>query len=215
MDADDISSEERLEKQLQFLKSNNNVGIAFTGIEYINEAGLVIRSKVSNETRLVEPVELLFGCPLCHPTAMFDMTKLTKKETYYDSNFHLAEDFELWTRLVSKTKIGLLNEVLFSYRIHSDSITTQNGGKQRLVATRAIIKNLISPMSKSVNSSLGVIYNNHLGNESVYKTLVSVIYIGLKLKRINSSFSFKKYLTKSYHLMRNKLKKNNAKELRQ
>lgn len=214
MDADDISSQERLEKQLQFLKNNNDVGAVFTGIEYIDETGSIIRSKVSKKTRSVEPVELLFGCPLCHPTAMFDMTKLSVNDILYDSNFHLAEDFELWTRLVSNTKIALLDEVLFSYRIHSNSITTRNSGKQRLVATRAIIKNLTTRASKSVILSLGVIYNNHLGNESAYKTMVSVLNVGLRLKRINSNFSLKKYLTKSYYLMRNKFKWKSGKGLR-
>lgn len=214
MDADDISAKERLEKQLQFLRNNNDVGVVFTGIEYISETGVVIRSKISKTTRKIDPVELLFGCPLCHPTAMFDMTKLSKRDIHYDSNYHLAEDFELWTRLISITQIGLLNEVFFSYRIHSASITTQNGSKQRLVAIRAINKNLATSASNSVSSSLSTIYNNHLGNESAFKTIFSVLLVGLKLKSINSDFSLKKYLTKSYYLVRNKFSQDYAKELR-
>jgi len=215
MDADDISAEGRLEKQLQFLKENNDFGVVFTGIEYINETGSVIRAKVSKTTRSIEPVELLFGCPVCHPTAMFDMTKLTKNDILYDYNYHLAEDFELWSRLVSRTQIGLLNDVCFSYRVHSNSITTQNGDKQRLVATRAITANLTTSASKSVNLSISTIYNNHLGNESFLKTISSVLLVGLQLKRLNIAFSYKKYLTKSYYLLRNKLRQHDRRELRQ
>tara|TARA_Y100000310_G_scaffold345779_1_gene469756 strand:+ start:2042 stop:2956 length:915 start_codon:yes stop_codon:yes gene_type:complete len=208
MDADDICFKTRFEKQVQFLKSNNDIGVAFTGIECVDEAGKLIRSRVSRKTRSIQPVEFLFGCPLCHPTAMFDMTKLSKSDIHYKSDYHLAEDFELWTRLILRTKIALINEALLSYRIHQNSITSRNGGKQRLVAKRAISANLINNESNSISSCLRVIYNNHLGRESVSRTALSLIHVGLKLKSLNGSFRFKKYLINSYFLMKKKLIQN-------
>lgn len=208
MDADDICFKTRFEKQVQFLKSNNDIGVTFTGIECVDETGKIIRPRVSRKTRSIQPVELLFGCPLCHPTAMFDMTKLNKSDIHYKSDYHLAEDFELWTRLISRTKIALLNEALLSYRIHQNSITSRNGGKQRLVAVRAISANLINNESNSISSCLSVIYNNHLGRESVSRTVLSIIHVGLKLKSLNGSFRFKKYLINSYFLMKKKLIQN-------
>jgi glycosyltransferase involved in cell wall biosynthesis len=208
MDADDICFKTRFEKQVEFLKSNKDIGVAFTGIECVNEDGKIIRSRVSRKTRSIQPVEFLFGCPLCHPTAMFDMTKLSKSDIHYKSDYHLAEDFELWTRLVLRTKIALINEALLSYRIHQNSITSRNGGKQRLVAKRAISTNLINNKSNSVSPCLTVIYNNHLSQESVFRTALSLIHVGLKLKSLNGNFRFKKYLINSYFLMKNKLKKN-------
>ena len=139
---------------------------------------------------------------------MFDMTKLSKSDIHYKSDYHLAEDFELWTRLVLRTKIALINEALLSYRIHQNSITSRNGGKQRLVAKRAISTNLINNKSNSVSPCLTVIYNNHLSQESVFRTALSLIHVGLKLKSLNGNFRFKKYLINSYFLMKNKLKKN-------
>lgn len=214
MDADDVCLHDRLNRQIDFLRSNDQVGVAFTGIELLDETGNIMRSKVSKKARSIEPVELLFGCPLCHPTAMFDMTKLNKNDIYYDADYHLAEDFELWTRLISKTKIGLLNEVLFGYRIHSNSITSQNGDKQRKVASQAIYRNLAPKSSKAILSSLGVVYNNHLGNESLYKTTLSLLHVGSKLKSLNGSFSYRKYLSKSYYLLRNKIRSSKHSSLR-
>ncbi len=182
MDADDVCLHDRLNRQIDFLRSNDQIGVAFTGIELLDETGNIMRSKVSKKARSIEPVELLFGCPLCHPTAMFDMTKLNKNDIYYDA--------------------------------HSNSITSQNGDKQRKVASQAIYRNLAPKSSKAVLSSLGVVYNNHLGNESLYKTTLSLLHVGSKLKSLNGSFSYRKYLSKSYYLLRNKIRSSKHSSLR-
>lgn len=207
MDADDICLSTRFERQIKYLVKNRKAGVVFTGVENIDEKGKVLRSISSKKTRFIDPTELLFGCPVCHPTAMFDLTKIKKTELFYDHNYHLAEDFELWTRLISKTKIGLLEESLFKYRIHSKSITSQNGLKQRLVAVRAIKRNLVINSSHSTSSSLGVIYNNHLGKESTGKTLLSLFYVALNLKKLNVIFSYRKYILRTLHLIKKQLSK--------
>ncbi len=207
MDADDICLNERLDTQVKYLRKHHNIGLLFTSIEYIDENGKQIRKKVSAKSRKLEPVELLFGCPVCHPTVMFDMTKLKKSDIQYDEAYCLAEDFELWTRLVSVTEIGIINEVLFRYRIHPNSITSKNNEKQRIVATKALIKNLTSNQKTSTFSHLYTVYNNHIGSESNFKTLLSLLFLGTNLKNLNRKFNFKKFLSKSYYLMRDKYKK--------
>lgn len=207
MDADDICLSTRLETQVEYLRKHNNIGLLFTGIEYIDENGRKLREKVSTKSRKLEPVELLFGCPVCHPTVMFDMTKLKKSDIQYDKAYCLAEDFELWTRLVSITEIGIINKVLFKYRIHPNSITSKNNEKQRIVASKALVSNLSYICKASMLKHLYTVYNNHLGNESNLKTLFSLVYVGTMLKKINSKFTYKKFLSKSYYLIRDKFKK--------
>lgn len=214
MDADDICSVTRFEKQFEYLLENPSVGAVFTGIEHINEKGETINIKRSGKTRFIEPVELIFGCPVCHPTAMFDLTKMDKDEIVYNDSYHLAEDFELWTRIISKTKIGLLNEVLFKYRVHPNSITSKHGLRQREIAVKALNKNLIKNSNVTIRSSLSVIYNNHLGHERLEGTLFSLLYIGVMLKRINYEFSYKKFISLTYHLLRKKITPSKKKELR-
>ena len=196
MDADDICLGTRLDRQVQYLRKHHNIGLLFTGIEYVDENGRELRKKVSAKSRKLEPVELLFGCPVCHPTAMFDMTKLKKSDIQYDKAYCLAEDFELWTRLVNITEIGIINEVLFKYRIHPNSITSKNNEKQRIVASKAIVSNLSYKCKTSMSNHLYAIYNNHLGSESNLKTLVSLVYVGIMLKKLNSEFTYKKFLSK-------------------
>ncbi|MCQ8847217.1 glycosyltransferase [Alteromonas stellipolaris] len=215
MDADDLSHPERLSRQIDYLEKHPEVGVIFSGIEYIDEYGKIIRKKISSKTRAIEPVELLFGCPVCHPTAMFNMNKVTKIEIRYDHNFKNAEDFELWTRIISAHSISIMNEVLFQYRIHSGSITSQNSDSQRKMAVNAIVKNLSSlSNSKKLKRYFFVVYNNHQGNESRHVTLNAIAFLFIRLKFINYNFSLYKYATKSYYLVRDKLKSSKKVSLR-
>ena len=162
----------------------------------------MINNKVDDQYRRVSPVELLFGCPVCHPTAIFNLNLLTKEDIKYDSNFKNTEDFELWTRLVSQTNIGILAEILFGYRVHAQSITTTNNLNQRNTAVLALSKNLLNGKSNRIKKYLTVIYNNHQGSESKFQTLVAIIFIFFNLKRMNVKFTYYDYVIKSYRLMR-------------
>ena len=211
MDADDVCHPKRIASQLNFLLDNPSVGVAFTEIEYIDENGEKIREKAMGKAEIINPVELLFGCPLCHPTAVFDMNKLLKKDIIYNERFKNTEDYELWTRLISKTRIGILREILFRYRIHPGSITSQNSSDQRNKAVNAILQNLISSSTVNDKKHFFIIYNNHLGSHSLVETLKSLSFIFIKLKSINNEFSRYKYAKKSYHLLKKKMKPSNRK----
>ncbi|PHS55456.1 MAG: glycosyl transferase [Alteromonas sp.] len=214
MDADDISSPIRIEQQVKYFEHHIDCGVLFTGLEYIDENGNIIRKKVSDKTREIEPVEFLFGCPLCHPTAMFNMNKLTKDDLIYDPKFDKVEDFELWTRLSKTTGISLLNEVLFQYRIHSESITSKNRKNQRESAVEAIYKNLCDVKNKKIKNKLRLIYNNHQDQGGIFKTGWVLILLFVKLKGINIKFSRFVYAQKSYGILKRKLKLSPVKSLR-
>jgi len=42
----------------------------------------------------------------------------------YDANWFLVEDYEYWLRIASKYAIGTINEVLYLYRLHPQSLTS-------------------------------------------------------------------------------------------
>ena len=43
----------------------------------------------------------------------------------YDANWFLVEDYEYWLRIASKHMIGVMDEVLYLYREHPQSLTTR------------------------------------------------------------------------------------------
>ena len=202
MDADDICYPTRIEEQIKYLSKNKEIGVLFTGLEYIDAQGKVFKQNASDNYREVLPAELLFGCPVCHPTAIFNMNVLTKTDILYNNDFKNTEDFELWTRLISKVRIGILGGILFQYRVHERSITSSNNLLQREMAVSALSKNLINTVSEGIIKKVSIIYNNHQGSYSNFQTLSALFFIFLNLKKMNVGFSYNAYVIKSYRLMR-------------
>ncbi|MCX6717340.1 MAG: hypothetical protein NTU76_01525, partial [Candidatus Taylorbacteria bacterium] len=54
----------------------------------------------------------------------------------YDESFRYAQDYELWTRIVSKFKTANLSEVLIKYRVLKESITKSKNFKVRLLGIK-------------------------------------------------------------------------------
>tara|TARA_R110000765_G_C18962354_1_gene609546 strand:- start:3936 stop:4847 length:912 start_codon:yes stop_codon:yes gene_type:complete len=214
MDADDICYPARIERQVEYLESHKDIGVLFTGLEYIDAKGSVIKTNVTSKFREVFPVQLLFGCPVCHPTAIFNLRLLAKEDIKYDSDFKNTEDFELWTRLISRTKVGILAGELFQYRIHTQSITSTNNLNQRNIAVKAISENLLHVKSTRIKKSIGIIYNNRQGNDSNFQTFFAIFFVFLNLKRINKSFTYYHYMIRSYRLMRKLIFNRDANSLR-
>jgi glycosyltransferase involved in cell wall biosynthesis len=80
MDADDIMYPSRLEKQLDFLQSQNRI-ICFSWADIINETGEWVKLKTHISDSQLIHAKLIFECPLIHPTAMWN------KESFINNNF--------------------------------------------------------------------------------------------------------------------------------
>jgi len=120
MDSDDISESTRFEKQVEFLESNEIVGVLGTGIQEISETGarLEIRLQPSSHEGVLRKIP--FNNPFFHPTIMFRRTALQQVKGPYLSAFRRSQDYELWTRLLFVTKGGNINEPLVAYRLHAN-----------------------------------------------------------------------------------------------
>ncbi len=201
MDADDICYPERIFEQIEFYNKNPSIGVLFTGIECIDSKGNVFKKNFKSRYHKVDPTELLFGCPVCHPTAIFNMKALAKEDIVYDSNFKNTEDYELWTRLISRFEVGVLGKVLFKYRVHEKSITSSSNSFQRKKAVEALAKNLISAKFKNNKDKFFIVYNNHQGNHALSQTVYAIFFLFIFLKRINAKFSYTTYIIKAYRLI--------------
>ena len=119
MDADDVSLYNRLEKQINFLKDNKDIGVVGSAFQPIDLNNKLLMNPIY---RPVWPAAaewfLLIGCPLAHPSVMF-RTNLARQIKGYDENFPHTEDYEFWTRMVRITKICSLREPLILYRVNN------------------------------------------------------------------------------------------------
>lgn len=121
IDSDDLWKENKIETQLNALKSTESI-ICYTGVKKINSEGSYIANLyVPNE---ISYNELLKGNKICCSSVLIDRVKISNLS--FDSNFKIVEDYALWLRILRETKTSALgvNEPLTEYRIHKNAKTS-------------------------------------------------------------------------------------------
>ena len=117
MDADDLMSNDRLEKQLEVLKNNRNIDLVTTGYLTIGK-----KNELTG-IRLVPNIQMNAKNILNGSTNLVHASLLARKSWYkrnlYNEKNLLAEDFELWLKAAKKNdlKYIVLEESLYWYRV--------------------------------------------------------------------------------------------------
>jgi glycosyltransferase involved in cell wall biosynthesis len=123
MDADDISTPDRLEKEIAFMESHPDVVLLGGAYRLIDGDGelLTIQSPPTDDASL--QLQCLRGTtPICHPLCMFRRDAFLKAGGY-DETFPCALDLDLYLRLGEVGKMAALRDVLLDYRQHAGSIS--------------------------------------------------------------------------------------------
>lgn len=155
MDADDVMLAERLEKQVEFLEKNSNIGAVGGSAVFIgeNEEVLGIRKNPKDDQKIKKSIEK-FGFPIIHPSLMIRYEIL--KEVKYREIWMASVDLPLWIDLSENANFANLEDVLIKKRIHTNSITG-NIDKFRIVeiqTTRVKIQECLKDKRKSATVKL-------------------------------------------------------------
>ncbi len=130
MDGDDVCHPTRFERQITFLTNNPDIAFLGTQIDILDGDGKAVsRSHFPVDCADVNTALLQGFCPFCHPTMMIRREALLALGGY-NSVFQTAEDLELWQRASLKFRLANLDEVLFSYRRHDQSVSTTKHRQQ-------------------------------------------------------------------------------------
>ncbi len=124
-DHDDISCPNRLEKQVEFLDRNKDIGVVGCFTKRIPEDVVTIYP-IEN---LSIKCELLNSCAIPHTGAMIRKSILEENNLMWEEEFSPAEDYMLWVRLIEKTMFYNIPEVLVHYRNYSDNTTAKKNKK--------------------------------------------------------------------------------------
>jgi glycosyltransferase involved in cell wall biosynthesis len=120
MDADDLSTPDRMAKQLAFLESNA-LDILGSGIRTFGGLYRFTRRYYTDDATI--RFQLGFASCFAHPTLFCRREPLLQNP--YDHRYEKIEDYELWTRLAKQGyKMGNCPDVLLHYRVHKNQITT-------------------------------------------------------------------------------------------
>lgn len=128
LDCDDVSLPTRLERQVDFMDRNPQIGIAGTWFEKIMD-GNSMRIKVPENDAMIR-FYLIFDNTFLHSSIIIRKTFLDEQGLRYDPAFLHAEDYEFWVRCAKITELANLPEVLVRYRYHSGNISNRFRSEQ-------------------------------------------------------------------------------------
>lgn len=132
MDADDISEPTRLEKQFNFLRDNPEIDIVGSHINFIDETSKKIGSHIYPISNNEIKASVLFGSPFAHPCVMFRNEKFKALDLVYRQEYHYAEDYDLWQRVLTELNGANYDEILLDYRISSSQVSNKHYHHQQI-----------------------------------------------------------------------------------
>jgi glycosyltransferase involved in cell wall biosynthesis len=158
-DADDLYPPLRLEKQVTFLDAHPKVVLLSTQRTDIDEAGRPLPiQKNSPLSDTAMRWRMLFDSPCLHPVVMWRAsTNMT-----YDEKYHVAQDYELWSRMSKLGEMAALPERLLLRRVHHGSVSAKRKEEQQ--ATRDAIS--LKCLRENVDGNLSTAAQIHRWRES-------------------------------------------------
>jgi glycosyltransferase involved in cell wall biosynthesis len=128
-DADDLSAKERFERQLRVLGTSPEVGVCGTRIRVFGDG----RSRVPRTPLASADIaaELVFANCIAHSSVMMRRELLVRHGLSYDETLRRSLDYDLWTRLATRTAIVVLADPLVRYRVHAQSLSATGAAAQR------------------------------------------------------------------------------------
>ena len=128
MDADDIASNERIEKQVLFLENNPSVLLVGSDFKVI---GFNICRKIKEYPFL--KIHLLHNNMFLHPSLMI-RKDVMEEVNFYNEEYLYASDYDLVCRISLLGKITNLDDILIEYRIHQNQISNVQKSNQAFYA---------------------------------------------------------------------------------
>ncbi|MBB4612986.1 glycosyltransferase [Novosphingobium taihuense] len=138
MDADDVCRQDRLARQVAFLDAHPDHGVVGTWTEDIDEYDRPFRTSAPEHPVTCDEVLAVIEqrSPLSHPTVMARRDILRAVGGYHVAYRH-CEDYDLWLRLASVTKLANIPERLLSYRHYANQISNRHAFAQQYGAAIA------------------------------------------------------------------------------
>jgi len=194
-DADDISLDNRLEKQYNFLENNPDYVLVGANIIVMDENENKISEPLRPEENLDAKYSLLFRCTFANPSIMYRKKTLDENNIRYEDNFIHAEDFRIISLLSRFGKIKNLRETMIMYRKHPRNNSMTNMDIMDKGSIQIVMENL-SRIGFEVNYEQANRFRNMFSSRGINKLL---IYEDVELL-----FEITKTFSEKYNSSRNK-----------
>lgn len=148
MDADDIAMPTRFEQQIHFLENNPDIGVLGTWTNIIDNNGEIIKDWMTRIESGYLSWILIFGNSFAHSSVMF-RRDIAKKVGYYQSPE--AEDFDLWSRMNTISKIGCVPEILQQRRVWDGQLNLKVPKETLECVYQIMQKNMLNILGNSIS----------------------------------------------------------------
>lgn len=126
LDADDVWMPEKLEKQVELLEANEEIGLCYAATQKVDEE-LNYLSSISANAYKDYTESLLLNLNIVAGSCSSAMVRrdIISQTDGFDSKFSTYADWEMWLRLSLLTKFAPINEELVKYRIVAGSMSSK------------------------------------------------------------------------------------------
>lgn len=125
MDSDDIIIPEKILRQVQFLDENEEYGICSVNIAMMDNLGNIYNENVYPEQKVPSEWTFLWTNPIPNAPCMY-RASIIKDNNITFSDLKTAEDYDFLEKLITKTKVYMINLPLYYYRYNEKSTYNKN-----------------------------------------------------------------------------------------
>jgi glycosyltransferase involved in cell wall biosynthesis len=137
-DADDLSSPQRLEKQVAYLQAHPECVAVGSRMKMIDPQGRYVGEHFATTAHDgIDACNLTGSGAIGHSSAMMRASAV-RTVGGYRAAFEPSEDLDLWLRLAEVGELANLPEALADYRLHAESVSYKRYEKQVRGARQAI-----------------------------------------------------------------------------
>jgi glycosyltransferase involved in cell wall biosynthesis len=124
LDSDDLYTIDKIEKQVRFLENNPDIGLVYANCMYIDASGNDLHEMYSsNHIPPNGPEQVLEDCCFNVPSNSLFRRSVFEKVGFQDETLRAGQDHDYAIRIAEVTRIGYIDECLWSYRRHGGSIS--------------------------------------------------------------------------------------------
>lgn len=156
MDADDISKPNRFEVQVNKIKSDKDLAVVGSRVEFIDASGAKTDETAPNTIHSLCLSWMLLFIDLVFQPTWLAKTSVLKEIGGYDEDFTVAHDFDLIAKINRAHKISVVDDVLVMMRKHDSRITSSKSELQ--------IQNAMIISKREQKLILGTKYNEERSN---------------------------------------------------
>jgi glycosyltransferase involved in cell wall biosynthesis len=187
LDDDDIATMERLEQEIDFIKSHNDIDVVCSDMRFLDDSGKPVIEKSPMDT-YANPfrtkAELIFHDVVPNGSAFIKKDFILRNNLRFKDKQYGMEDYRFWTECAAVGKISSVGNVLLYWRLRSDNetnIVLENQADCRRRVFRDIQKNAIQKYGFELNECEVETFCNSFTERNVFQTVEQLKRVQLLL----------------------------------